>query len=163
MDPKLHPNGMCMICCNANKAKINKDSSTRVIRNFEKCLIHKVNFFTTKTELKLKKDLKEGGNIKGNILKNGDQLQFSVLTRKIKIVEIEGNGYVNVNTFTNLNVEFIEGVTIFTDNSYYTLTEKLNNGYYSYEEFDENSEVSYILGNDKFPLPNKKYGILPKS
>ena len=46
MDPKLHPNGMCMICCNANKAKINKDSSTKVIRNFEKCLIHKVDIFT---------------------------------------------------------------------------------------------------------------------
>ena len=24
MDPKLHPDGSCMICCNANQSKINK-------------------------------------------------------------------------------------------------------------------------------------------
>ena len=40
------------------------------------------------------------------------------------------------------NVEFIEGVTIFTNNSYYIPTEKLKNGYYSYEELDENPEVT---------------------
>ena len=68
----------CMICCNANKAKINKDSSTRVIRNFEKCLIHKADFLQLKTGLKTMQDLKEGGNIKGNILKNGDQVKNSL-------------------------------------------------------------------------------------
>ena len=35
MDPKLHPNSSCMICCNANQSKISKkDSTTRkVIKN----------------------------------------------------------------------------------------------------------------------------------
>ena len=55
--------------------------------------------------------MKVGGNIDGNILKNGDQVIIFISSQKNKIVEIEGNGYVNVNTFTNLNVEFIEGVT----------------------------------------------------
>ena len=35
LDPKSHPQGLCMICCNATKSKINKTSNVKVIRNFE--------------------------------------------------------------------------------------------------------------------------------
>ena len=31
------------------------------------------------------------------------------------------------------------------------------------KSLDEKPEVNRILGNDKFPLPNKKYGILPEN
>ena len=79
MDPKLHPNSSCMICCNANQSKISKkDSTTRkVIKNFDKCLKHYVKYYGNS----------EDEILDSNKLKEGDQV--AVINQKRQRLELK--------------------------------------------------------------------------
>ena len=162
-DPKLHPQGLCMICCNANKSKVNKTTKIKVTRNFEKCLLHYVDDFSYDTQ---DESLLKIGYKLNKILKLNDNVAIiNKKNKSIKIKKLNESSSENQTNFTHLNLEFIEGITIVIfdkKEQYFTLYNKNEDGSFKYEIPDKKSEISYVLGSDKFPLPNNKYGVLPK-
>ena len=162
LDPKSHPQGLCMICCNANKSKVNNTSKLKVTRNFEKCLLHYVDDFSY--DFDIENELKPGIKLNKNLKLKDQIVLIDKKLKLIKVKEITSNGSIDLFKFTNLNIDFIEGITIVIydkKEKYFTLYNKKDN-IYNFEVPDKKAEISYVLGTDKFPLPNRKYGVLPE-
>ena len=100
LDPKLHPDGSCMICCNANQSKINKKNSSirKVIKNFDKCLKHYVEHHVYSED-----QLSSLSTLVGE--------HIAIINDKKKIIEIKvvnsKGEYENVSKFTSLKLDFV--------------------------------------------------------
>ena len=143
LDPKLHPNGMCMPCCNTNKNW-----------NYSKCMIHYVDYVKDKYDDKLINETKED-----DVVLFLDKGIFANKSGKWEPVE----------KYTKLDIRLNSGMTFVAKNdetnSAYELIMK-SNGSMSFKvkpnvNISKGSEL-YLLGPDKFPLYENKLGKLPK-
>ena len=154
LDPKLHPNGMCMPCCNSNQNW-----------NYSKCMIHYVDHInSTKTTDLLKDDS----------IKDGDTVLFSGYENNKKrpintgIFKKQNNKWVPMTEFTKLKIPLEKGMTFIDKNNendfIYTYNGLQNGKMVFNKKNNKNVGASdiYLLGEDKFPLFENKVGRLPK-
>ena len=169
LDSKLHPKGMCMPCCFANQKRIYKKNKTGdskndiyVPKNIGKCFTQEVHSIITK-EIDIKK-LKDGYMLdRVGKLQTGDIILVNnSKTSKFLKINIDGVTEI-VNTFGKLKLPFRNGMKIKelnTDTKY--IIYKLQNKFVLNKFNEKDPDINYILGAEKFPIPNKKYGILDK-
>ena len=87
-----------MICCNANKSKVNKKSKIKVARNFEKCLLHYVDDFSY--DLNIESKLKLGYKLNKTLKVNDTVALIDKKRTIIKVKTISNNGCIDTNIFT---------------------------------------------------------------
>lgn len=150
LDPKLHPSGFCMPCCNSNK-----------FWNYSKCFTIPVDFAIPNTQ---KNTIAIGDTIDEQVVKLNDTV---LVVTDNNIYKITKNGLVPVTEFTKLKLPLQEGMKIKIQSQSAKLYKVvLDNNVYKFEEdYDKKAIVEdrYLLGNDKFPLPENKIGELPQS
>ena len=143
LDPKLHPNGMCMPCCNTNKNW-----------NYSKCMIHYVDY--------VKDDYDE------NFI-NETKEDDVVLFLNKGIFSNKSGKWVQVEKYTKLDIPLNSGMTFVSKNDNTNKAYELGMSSKGSMTFKEKNNVNvskgselYLLGPDKFPLYENKYGKLPK-
>ena len=143
LDPKLHPNGLCMPCCNSNQNW-----------NFSKCLIHEVDYL----------------NITNDLVNIPDKYKPNdvILYKKKGIYRVNNERKLEKETeFTKLKVPLTTGMVFKVKNSnenilyeaFYNTDNKLSFRIKPDKSFKGN-EI-YLLGKDKYPLYEDKVGALP--
>lgn len=153
LDPKLHPNGMCMPCCNSNQNW-----------NYSKCMINNVDHI---------KHTKTNDLLKDDDIKDGDTVLFSGYENNKKRTTITGifkkknNKWVPITEFTKLKIPLEKGMTFIDKNKndfIYTYTGLQNDKMVFNKKKNINVDANdiYLLGEDKFPLFENKVGRLPK-
>lgn len=147
LDPKLHPSGLCMPCCNANK-----------YWNFSKCFIVPIDFM-----LRNFKNIVPGERINNVLVKENDTILFLTDT----IYTIKKDSMEKTETFTKLNLPLQEGMTVKIvkepKKKFYDVKLVKNQYKFSESSKTKSQDERYIIGEDKFPLPEGKIGVLPKS
>lgn len=162
LDPKLHPKGLCMPCCNSNP-----------LGNYKKCMIIDVDISTQSSKINIKDFLKPKNKIDGYTLKQNDLVlvknQKNVNSSKENgIYKITKGLPEKIEKFTNLDLNIQSGMVIVVKNG--------NIGKDKQWEIrinDKNElkavlitnivEDKYVLGSDKFPLGDSKLGLLPET
>lgn len=172
IDPKAHPDGLCMPCCN-----------TRPNKNYEKCLIQNIDYFV---ELKNPEDIEK---VKiGEIIYNKREIQYIEgasytfyykknieINKGTKLIKIlignyilkEGNVLEEIKEYTHLKIAIIEGITLLgktkEDNyTYYKILDIEDNEeniYKTIEKIELSDTIDYINDDKKFPLKEIRYGI----
>ena len=148
LDPKLHPKGLAMPCCNIYPHK-----------NYALCMVHRVKLITDKSQTG---ELEDGDQI---VLfkKDGKDILFSGVKEK-------HNGTLkSVSAFTNLEIQLTTGMH-FEDaemNLYKYKKETIKGEIKEVLEkiaqnpnVRKNTNEDYFLGQDKFPIGNNKLGML---
>ena len=148
LDPKLHPNGFCMPCCNANKHW-----------NYSKCFIVPIDFMKVTTT-----PIKIGDKIGNYTVKENNTILFL----NDNIYQIKKTGMIILKELTKIKLPLQEGMTIHITeepkNKYYKVVNR--NGTYKFIQQQDKVKIleeRYIIGEDKFPLPVDKIGFLPKN
>ena len=143
LDPKLHPNGLCMPCCNSNQNW-----------NYSKCLIHEVDYLNITNDLK---NIHEKYKPNDVILYKQQGIYRVNTDRKLE----------KMNEFTKLKVPLTPGMIFKIKNSNENI---LYEAYYNdknklkfrpkVDKSYKGNEI-YLLGKDKYPLYEDKVGALP--
>lgn len=143
LDPKLHPNGLCMPCCNTNKNW-----------NYSKCMIQEVDYLNITNNLSDIPDIYKPNDV--------------ILYKKRGVYKLNQNRKLEkMEEFTKLKIPLNEGMVFRIKNSkenmlyeaYYDAKQKLKFRTKLDKSFKGN-EI-YLLGRDKYPLYEDKIGALP--
>lgn len=186
---KTHPEDLCMPCCNANLKTL--EEGVDAIPNYDRCLIHRINAYieiakdTNIDEFKNK--LKPGFVV--NDMETKERIPYSstlelndeVLfihkgdVNKNLLIKVEYQGGVLARKFTNLQIEYMNGVTLElpeVNKRWVTYKKAINDSHsdkYTSDYFkivqqkdDVQGEytLQYILGKEKFPIGPNKHGVL---
>ena len=178
-----------MPCCNANLKTL--EEGVDAIPNYDRCLIHRINAYveiakdTNIDEFKNK--LKPGFVV--NDMETKERIPYSstlelndeVLfihkgdVNKNLLIKVEYKGGVLVRKFTNLQIEYMNGVTLElpeVNKRWVTYKKAINDSHsdkYTSDYFkivqqkdDVQGEytLQYILGKEKFPIGPNKHGVL---
>ena len=161
LDSKIHPLNMCTICCNANQVEL--APGIHVPKNIGLCFNYEVdNIINNKIKLE---DLKIGNKIGDIVLSNRNKIlllngdpatnNFYMITENgPKVIEKFGEnkvGFMNGMVVTNLGSPNHDSYSI------YKVGDIIKKKIYT----KKGTSTNYILGAEKFPLSNKKYGVLP--
>ena len=188
---KTHPEDLCMPCCNANLKTL--EEGVEAIPNYDRCLINRINAYIEiegATDIqKIKKSLKPGLRVGG--METKEKIPHDTILEindKVLIINkgnnsmnllfnVDINGGVIVKKFTNLEIDYQNGVTFeFPEVNKRWISYKnpmtmkqsksdpYSNDYFKLQSQKKDVQgeynIQYILGKEKFPLGENKFGVL---
>lgn len=143
LDPKLHPNGLCMPCCNSNKNW-----------NYSKCMIHEVDYLNITNDLSKLPDNYTPNDV--------------ILYKKKGVYRVNKNRNLEkVEELTKLKIPLTDGIVFRVKNSTENLLyeayydDKQNLKFRTKVDKSFKGNEIYLLGTDKYPLYEDKVGALP--
>ena len=166
LKPKLHPKNKCMPCCFTNRKSL---GTIKTYKNIDKCFVQDINYKIDDRTIKAT-ELKPDYKIRKSTLpklKIGDIILLVHDSENKYFYEITEYGSVPLDTngygYSGMKLDFIDGMVINNKvhNQKHIVYKK--NDKLVIEDYNvKTADTNYIMGEEKFPLLNNKYGILPK-
>ena len=172
IDPKSHPNDLCMPCCFSGL------EITNVYKNVEKCMHHHVSYYIKIIEKDAEKvpelvasfisTLKLGETIRVNdkdyILKLGDQILISGNSQYMGVFKITEKTAIPVKTFTSREFTRLLPNTVFTIDkdsykSWSSVKYTVDNEIITQRSIKD--DYRYIITWNRRPIPSRRLGKLP--
>ena len=86
----------------------------------------------------------------------------------VGVYQVTKDNVERLTKFTKLNIDFMNGMTVtvkhkdFNERCHYEVYKKDDSSYIIRECSEKKKDLNYILGVEKFPLSDTKYGLLSK-